>query len=91
MNTQDKIDLLTVITKTQESHGLASGRGTAPVTVQIGYVGAGGVVCDNGILITDAPPTIVNEITGWIRKTNNDDPDALGIHATIYGGGLLVS
>jgi hypothetical protein len=65
-------------------------QGCAPVTVQIGYR-AGSTIQDDGLLITDAPPVVVELATEFVAKRNaNRGGDPL-ITVSIHGGGLLIS
>ena len=88
MNIADEQSLLSVITEAQRGEGYHSG--TSPVTVQIGYIGASNMVCDDGILITDAPPTVLEEVLKWI-KASNEHSETIQISARIYKGGVLIS
>ena len=73
MTKEQRAALLTHLADRQ-SQGGTCGTGTAPLTVQIGYVSESNMVKDDGIVILNAPPTLVYEVIDWIRGRENDAP-----------------
>jgi hypothetical protein len=90
MQNEDRNQLLAEIAKLQYGDGSPS-KGTSPVTLQVGYFGPGGLVLNNGILIKEAPATVIKGVMNWIKVSNDDDPDSIPVTASMYNGGLLVS
>lgn len=65
MTLEQRNELLGLIAATQNHD--KDGHGTAPVTVQIGYVDAANMVRDDGIVIVDAPPAVIYAVIDWVR------------------------
>ena len=94
MNAAQRTGLLTLIEERQRSGGTTR-YGTAPVTVQIGYVNDSNMVCDDGVLIIAASPAIVYDVLDWVRGQDYitagmvDMQSGPGLHSRTRG--LLVS
>lgn len=98
MNAAQRTGLLTLIEERQRSGGTTR-NGTAPVTVQIGYVNDSNMVCDDGVLIIAASPAIVYDVLDWVRGQDKTAPyitagmvdmqSGPGLHSRTRG--LLVS
>jgi hypothetical protein len=89
ISNSSKTSLLGEIARVQAGDG-TSNNITAPVKIQIGFIAReSNTVLSNGIVILDAPPTVVKAIMKWI-EARNEDPESLKITASMYDGGLLV-
>lgn len=77
MTKTQKEDLLSAIIDRQEDNA-------APVTLQIGYVDSNNIVRSSGILITEAPPVIIQTVMKWVEQQS-------GAFAAMQHGGLFIS
>lgn len=86
MNVDQRNSLLMALSNRQER--------CAPVTIQIGFVSQGGTVKNDGLLILDAPPAIVETVQGWVYDENSRmsalEPRPLPIEIHVAQGGLLI-
>lgn len=78
----DRLALLLVKVQTGEGTGLGRLGGTAPFTVQFGYVDT---ICrHDGVVIKDCPPKLVTEVTRW---ADNQSPH---VSVSVRHGGMMV-
>lgn len=78
----DRLALLLTRVQTGEGSGLGNLGGTAPFTVQFGYVDT---ICrHDGVVITNAPPKLVTEVTNWA------DDQTPHVSVSVAYGGLCV-
>lgn len=92
--TRDQIvDVISVITaRVYGDTGnitLGSSPGTSPVTLTIGYVSKNNIVQNDGVIITDAPATIINDVMDWVHERKQQNPHC-HIRASAGFGGLLI-
>jgi hypothetical protein len=64
-----------------QAHGV-SGNGTAPVTIQIGFVSESNMVRGDGIVILEAPPAVLDAVIDWIRSARKADEPYMS--ASVY-------
>jgi hypothetical protein len=85
MNKAQMTGLLTTIAERQMgNHDF--GNSTAPVTLSVGYIN--NICLSDGIVITDAPPAIINEVMEWVDRQNKENDIKVGASAGF--GGLLI-
>lgn len=85
MDIKQMIDVTSkVIERVHGNQGVSNG--TAPVELRIGYVN--NICLGDGIVITDAPPAIIQIIFDWVEAEN--EKGGMPVSASAGFGGLLV-
>lgn len=91
MDATTRNELLVLISNTQADHeGMFGRSGTAPVTVEIGYVSSSGQVQHDGLIVREAPATVVTAVYEWAaaRKASKS---ASQVFVAVGHGGLTVT
>lgn len=89
MNIDQTVSLLSMIASKVQGDGRPH-RGTAPVTLSIGYVARTNMCISDGVVIKDAPGAIVTAIHLW-ASTQNAENATHKVNVSVEQNGLLIS
>jgi hypothetical protein len=82
--------LLDVLDTIQATGGLAL-NGTAPFTMELGYVDPHSNICKHdGLKIVDAPQHILDAAMSWVHATQGKHEPGEYVTASLSGGALLI-
>ena len=91
MNKKQMTEVLGIITERVYGDNsvvtLKGSWGTSPVKLQIGFIN--NVVFHDGIVITDAPPAVMDVIMDWVNENGSGD-DGPPVMASPGYGGLFI-